>query len=595
MKKKKLFFRLYHYMGIHKFTIIVSIITAMVSSFVGFSAYISVFNVAKELLSSSNDWSSLDVELLQNYGWDAVKMIGISFGLYGLSLASSHLTAFSVVAKLRIKLLHHLAKIPLGYHVQHSSGEVRKVIEKNTSGLESYIAHQIPNTVQAISTPVALVVCMFYFDWKLSLISLIPIIIGFLILMSMLKGESVDFLEKYDKAFADMSNAIVEYVRGISVVKVFGQTAKSFQRFSKAVNGYHDFLLKYSLSMENTMSAYTTVVHSIFAFLTLGSVLLFNNFIDKNNIILSFIFFVVITPLVVTMLMRIMSSSSETMISSSALDIVEGILNEQEVMEASDCKIVKAYDIDFDSVSFKYDNKGENIINNLSFKAKEGTVTALVGPSGSGKSTVASLIGRFWDVDEGSIKIGGIDVRNINYQDWMQKISIVFQDVQLFKGTIEKNVSFSNPSATREDVLEALHQAQCDDIIAKFPNGIDTVIGSEGVYLSGGEMQRISLARAILKDTPVIILDEATAFADAENEYKIQKALDNLMKNKTVIMIAHRLSTITNADQILLIDNGELIEQGTHKELMDLKGRYNKMFNEYQNSASWKFGGVVNA
>lgn len=589
-KEKGVLGRLFQHMGMFKITMVIAIILSAVSSVINLYAFVCVYNVAKEIVQSLGNIHSLDQTYMVDMGWRAVFLILTSFGLYGMALLFSHITAFNTVAKLRIQIVRHIGNLPLGYHTTNPSGKQRKIIEKNSDNLETLIAHQIPDFAGAVALPVAFLVFMFVYDWRLSLICLIPILVGFGILYYMLKDESEGFAKQYQKSAEDISNAVTEYVRGIAVVKVFRQTANSFQRYKAAVKEYGDYLLKYALSMQNTDSAYHAAINGIFFFLIPGGIILFNAGSNPEKTVLSFLFFAVLIPTVVTILARIMNSSSNLMISQASLDAIDQILREKPLPETKTPQLPKGYDISLDHVSFSYEDAAGKALDDVSLDVPEGTITALVGESGGGKSTVANLIARFWDVDEGVIRVGGVDVREMDYKCWMEQVSIVFQDTNLFKMSIMENVAVFNPDASREDVLQALHLAQCDDILEKLPQGADTVIGTKGIYLSGGEMQRIALARAILKNAPVVLLDEATAFADAENEYLIQKALDELLRGKTVIMIAHRLSTIIHADQICVLERGKIVEKGTHRELMDLHGVYAGMYEEYQSSISWRIG-----
>lgn len=589
-KEKGVLGRLFQHMGMFKITMVIAIILSAVSSVINLYAFVCVYNVAKEIVQSLGNIHSLDQTYMVDMGWRAVFLILTSFGLYGMALLFSHITAFNTVAKLRIQIVRHIGNLPLGYHTTNPSGKQRKIIEKNSDNLETLIAHQIPDFAGAVALPVAFLVFMFVYDWRLSLICLIPILVGFGILYYMLKDESEGFAKQYQKSAEDISNAVTEYVRGIAVVKVFRQTANSFQRYKAAVKEYGDYLLKYALSMQNADSAYHAAINGIFFFLIPGGIILFNAGSNPEKTVLSFLFFAVLIPTVVTILARIMNSSSNLMISQASLDAIDQILREKPLPETKTPQLPKGYDISLDHVSFSYEDAAGKALDDVSLDVPEGTITALVGESGGGKSTVANLIARFWDVDEGVIRVGGVDVREMDYKYWMEQVSIVFQDTNLFKMSIMENVAVFNPDASREDVLQALHLAQCDDILEKLPQGADTVIGTKGIYLSGGEMQRIALARAILKNAPVVLLDEATAFADAENEYLIQKALDELLRGKTVIMIAHRLSTIIHADQICVLERGKIVEKGTHRDLMDLHGVYAGMYEEYQSSISWRIG-----
>lgn len=580
-------------MGKFKITMALSMIMAAFSAVVNLSAFVCVYHVAKEIVQSWGDFSTLNQAYLTELGWQAVFRISMAFGTYGMALLFSHITAFNTVARIRISLIEHIGQLPLGYHSINPSGKLRKIIEKNTDNLETLISHHIPDFVQSAVLPIAFLAFMFLYDWRLSVVCLIPILIGFILLASMLKGESEGFVQQVQTAGEDIGNAATEYVRGISVVKTFGQTASSFQRYKAAVKEYADFMTKYSFSMENAFSAYNTIINGIFFFLIPGGIILFNLGKDLERTILTFIFFAVLIPLVVTILTKIMHSSSNLMIAEASLVAIDKILSEKPLPTAVRPGIPNGYSIVLDHVSFAYEAGADKALDDVSLEIKPGTITALVGESGGGKSTIANLIARFWDTQAGTVRIGNVDVRDMDYDEWMKQVSIVFQDTNLFKMSILDNVAFYKPGATREEVLRALHLAQCDDILEKLPNGADTVIGTKGVYLSGGEMQRITLARAILKDAPVVLLDEATAFADAENEHLIQKALDELLRGKTVLMIAHRLSTVIHANQICVLEHGKIVERGTHQELLKASGIYAHMFDEYQSSISWKIGGTA--
>lgn len=593
MKKQNVLGRLFGYMGKFKITMALSMIMAAFSAVVNLSAFVCVYHVAKEIVQSWGDFSALNQAYLTELGWQAVFRISMAFGTYGMALLFSHITAFNTVARIRISLIEHIGQLPLGYHSINPSGKLRKIIEKNTDNLETLISHHIPDFVQSAVLPIAFLVFMFLYDWRLSVVCLIPILIGFILLASMLKGESEGFVQQVQTAGEDIGNAATEYVRGISVVKTFGQTASSFQRYKAAVKEYADFMTKYSFSMENAFSAYNTIINGIFFFLIPGGIILFNLGKDLERTILTFIFFAVLIPLVVTILTKIMHSSSNLMIAEASLVAIDKILSEKPLPTAVRPGTPNGYSIVLDHVSFAYEAGADKALDDVSLEIKPGTITALVGESGGGKSTIANLIARFWDTQAGTVRIGNVDVRDMDYEEWMKQVSIVFQDTNLFKMSILDNVAFYKPGATREEVLRALHLAQCDDILEKLPNGADTVIGTKGVYLSGGEMQRITLARAILKDAPVVLLDEATAFADAENEHLIQKALDELLRGKTVLMIAHRLSTVIHANQICVLEHGKIVERGTHQELLKASGIYAHMFEEYQNSISWKIGGAA--
>ena len=582
--------KLLKFSGPFRITILLSAVFSAFSAVINLKAYLCVYGVAKVLIQSSGNFGALDLAAMKALGMQAVWYVCMGFGTYGMALLCSHISAYNTVARIRMQLIRHLGTLPLGYHSLHPSGKQRKIIEKNTDNLEILIAHNIPDYVQSLVLPIAFLVFMFRYDWRLSLICLVPILIGFILLFSMLKGESSGFIGQVQKSGEDISNAATEYVRGIAVVKTFGQTASSFRRYQRAVKDYADFMTKYAFSMENAFSLYTTIVNAVFLFLIPGGIVLYNLGGGAEKTIMTFAFFAVLIPLVASILTKLMHSSSNLMLADASFTAIEEMLAEKPLTETKKLPVPQNGEIRLDHVSFQYE-AGVKALDDVSLTIRPGTVTALVGESGGGKSTVANLIARFWDVSEGSVTVGGVDVRKLDYADWMKHISIVFQDTNLFKMSVAENVAMYKPGASREEIMEVLRQAQCEDILEKLPNGVDSVIGARGVYLSGGEMQRIALARAILKDAPIVLLDEATAFADAENEYLIQRALDILLHGKTVLMIAHRLQTIVHADQIIVMQRGGIAEQGTHEELMQRQGVYAKMYHEYENSVSWKIGG----
>lgn len=584
--------KLLKFSGPFRITILLSAVFSAFSAVINLKAYLCVYGVAKVLIQSSGNFGALDLAAMKALGMQAVWYVCMGFGTYGMALLCSHISAYNTVARIRMQLIRHLGTLPLGYHILHPSGKQRKIIEKNTDNLEILIAHNIPDYVQSLVLPIAFLVFMFRYDWRLSLICLVPILIGFILLFSMLKGESSGFIEQVQKSGEDISNAATEYVRGIAVVKTFGQTASSFRRYQRSVKDYADFMTKYAFSMENAFSLYTTIVNAVFLFLIPGGIVLYNLGGGAEKTIMTFAFFAVLIPLVASILTKLMHSSSNLMLADASFTAIEEMLAEKPLAETKKQPVPQNGEIRLDHVSFQYE-AGVKALDDVSLTIRPGTVTALVGESGGGKSTVANLIARFWDVSEGSVTVGGVDVWELDYADWMKHISIVFQDTNLFKMSVAENVSMYKPGASREEIMEALRQARCEDILEKLPNGVDSVIGARGVYLSGGEMQRIALARAILKDAPIVLLDEATAFADAENEYLIQRALDILLHGKTVLMIAHRLQTIVHADQIIVMQRGGIAEQGTHEELMQRQGVYAKMYHEYENSVSWKIGGLA--
>ena len=587
MKKKSNMPFLFKAMGGFKITMVLSIIMAIFSAIMAIYAYTYVYNFTEEIVGKLPDYTSVNGDLIKSYGKSIVFMICGGYGIYGISLLFSHITAFNTAARLKRMLISHIGKLPGGYHDTNPSGSVRKIIEKNTDLTETLIAHQIPNTTMSIVLPIAFIVFMFRYNILLSVACIIPVIIGFALLMMIMMGNGSDFVRKYQIAQKDMSNAAVEYVRGIPVMKTFGQTADSFSRYKTSVDGFCEYVYKFAISMMTADSLYNTSINSVFYALVPAAMIAFNKSKGSLKVICSFVFFASIIPLEVTILKRIMSNSSESIIVDEAMGTLKELMNEKP-MEYKGNAAPENYNYSFENVSFRYADDLPLALDGVNISMKEGEVTALVGMSGGGKSTIASLAARMRDVTDGRILLGGVDIRDISEKKLNECISFVFQESTLLKMSIADNVALYKKDASREEILEALRLAQCGDILEKLPEGIDTMYGSKGVYLSGGEVQRIAIARAILKDAPVIILDEATAFADAENEYLIRKAFNELLKNKTVIMIAHRMSTIKDADNILVIDNGKVIEEGRHDDLMASGGKYFAMYSEYSKAVNWK-------
>ncbi|MCK9152133.1 ABC transporter ATP-binding protein [Methanobacterium alcaliphilum] len=588
------FSRLMELTGKLKILLVLGCILSAIGSLLTLGPFVYIYFIIKEILMVGGNISLVDTGLVIHYGW-----LALLFAISGIfvtfaALMCTHVVAFKTIKNLRYNLLKHLATLPLGFHTLNPSGKLRKIVETNTLQLEDFIAHRLPDLVGSLVTPIAILILLLYFDWLLGIICLIPLIVGFAIQYAIMKRSSQKFLEIYQNSLGDMNNSAVEYVRGISVVKVFGQTIYSFKNFYDSIIRYKDFVLKYALSMEKSMSLFVTVINGAFFLLIPAGIILSYYATNYESFVLSFIFYAVFAPVTASMLMKIMYTASDQMMVSESLKKIDALFEEKPLKESKNPKIPENNNIGFYDVSFSYassdEKKKEMALENISFEVDEGKIMALVGPSGGGKTTIANLIPRFWDVYSGEITIGNINIKEIGYSELMDKLSIVFQDVYLFKDSILNNIKFSNPDANREDVLKAARLAQCEDILEKLPHGIDTVIGTKGVYLSGGEKQRISLARAILKDSSIILFDEATAFADPENEHKIQLAFEELTKNKTVIMIAHRLSSIKNVDEILVIKKGKIIEKGNHDELLGNGGLYSNMWREYQLGLSWNVG-----
>ena len=586
MKKEKVFPRLMHYAGKHKVLTYLSLILSAISGVFAIMPFVYIYFIIRDIVQVAPDLSK--ATNLVFYGWMAVVFAILAILIYIGALMCSHIAAFRIAGNMRIEAIEHLTKIPVGEIEEAGSGKLRKIILDSSSATETYLAHQLPDMAQAILMPLAIIVILFIFDYRLGLVSLIPIILGFLCMFKMVGPKMKNDMAQYQNAMESMNNEGVEYVRGIPIVKTFNQSIYTFKRFKGAIDNYSNFCISYTKRCRGPMIAFEICVNSVFAFLIAIALIVSGVKATDQTFILNLIFYIVFTPIISTTLLRVMYMSENTMIVEDALNRVDSVLSIEPLKETSNPLKPNGDEVKFDSVFFKYKNKEKYALNDISFIAKENSITALVGPSGGGKSTIASLLNRFYDVEKGSISIGGVDIRNMKKEDLMNEISYVFQDSKLLKNTILENVRMGKKDATLEEVNEALKLAQCNDIIAKLPDGLNTIIGAKGTYLSGGEMQRISLARAILKNSKIIILDEATAFSDPENEYLIQKAFQNLSKNKTVIMIAHRLSTIKNADKILVVNDGKIVEEGTHDSLLKEDGIYTKMWNDYQKSVKWR-------
>ena len=584
MKKQSNLSRLLGYAGNHKYLIYASWILSAVSALVSLVPYWYIWLVMREVLETAPHFENA-VGLTHN-GWMAVGFAVAAVLIYIAGLMCSHMGAFRIATNMRITTMEHILKLPLGVSESFGSGKLRKIVNESSAATETYLAHQLPDRSGAIATPCGLLILLFVFDWRLGVLSLLPVALGFAIMMSMTGQRMQKKMLEYQNALDDMSNEAVEYIRGIPVVKTFGQTIFSFKKFKGSIERYKKWVIAYTKELRTPMMFYTTAINGVFAFLIAGA-LFFTSDGVTSEFILNLIFYIIITPIISITLTRIMFQSENAMIVDDALGRIDSILKLDPLSEPSKPEKPEDASVEVKNVYFSYDGKND-VLKNISFYIPAGQKIALVGPSGGGKTTLANIIARFFDPDRGCVKIGGIDVKNIKKEELMDTVSFVFQNSRLIKGTIFDNVRLGKPDATREEVMSAIVNAQCKDIIDKLPNGIDTVIGSKGTYLSGGEQQRIAIARVMLKDSPIIIMDEATAFADPDNEYRIQKALTNISKGKTVIMIAHRLSTVVNADRIYVIKDGEIAESGTSDELMAQNGLFSKMWNNYQASVQWK-------
>lgn len=541
----------------------------------------------KEVLSVAPDFGK--AAHLKEYGWAAVGFAILSMLVYVCALMCSHLAAFRVQANIRTSLMRHILTLPMGFLDKDGTGKIRKIVNESSAATETYLAHQLPDQAGAIATPAGLLVLLMVFDFRLGLLSLIPVVAAFLIMGTMTGQRMKDKMEEYQNALDEMSSEAVEYVRGIPVVKTFGQSVFSFKRFQTSIRKYEKWTIAYTKEMRIPMTVYTTVINAVFAVLIAATFFFTRNGAD-NTFLLNLLFYIIITPIITVTMNKIMYSSENQLIVADAISRIESILEKKPLPETAHAQEPENNSITFENVSFRYEDAGRDALHQINLAIKEGEHVAFVGPSGGGKTTLASLVARFFDITEGRILIGNKDVKEIPSKQLMDMVSFVFQDSKLLKTSILENVRMGKKDATREEVMQALKEAQCEDIIAKFSDGIDTVIGSSGTYVSGGEAQRLSIARAMLKNAPILILDEATAFADPDNEAKVQEAFSRLSKGKTVIMIAHRLSSIVDADRICVLKDGSIAEEGTHETLLQKNGVYAHMWEEYNKSVQWKVG-----
>ena len=584
MKKQSDFSRLMGYAGGHRFFTYASWVLSAISALVALVPFLYIWMILRDVLEAAPNYAQ--AVNIPRYGWMAVLFAAVSYLIYICALLCSHLAAFRVATNLRLAAVEHLAKLPLGFVERYGSGRLRKVIQESTGAAETYLAHQLPDQSGAIATPIGLLALLAIFDWRLGLLSLIPVVLAFAIMSAMTGKRMVEKMQQYGNALAAMSNEAVEYVRGIPVVKTFGQSVFSFKKFKAAIDEYEKWVIAYTKELRMPMLCYTTAINGVFAFLIAGGLLFTRNGIT-SAFLLNLLFYVIITPVISLTMTKVMYMSENKVIVADALQRIDTVLNAQPVQEGSIPQHPRDSSMTLKDVHFSYDGS-EDAIRGVSMNIQPGQTVALVGPSGGGKSTLASLMVRFFDVGSGSIRIGDADVRDIPKEELMNTVSFVFQNSRLLKGSILDNVKLGKPDATEAEVLAALKAAQCMDIIEKFPAGIHTVIGSAGVYLSGGEQQRIAIARAMLKDAPILILDEATAFADPDNEAKVQAAFAKLATGKTVIMIAHRLSTVENADCIYVVQDGRIAESGTKDVLCAKNGLFARMWKDYQSSVQWK-------
>ena len=584
MKKQSDLSRLMGYAGNYRYFTYASWVLSAVSALVALVPFVYIWKILRDVLNAAPDYAQ--AVNIPHYGWMAVLFAVLAYLIYIAALMCSHLSAFRVATNLRLEVSEHLATLPLGFTETFGSGKLRKIIHESTGAAETFLAHQLPDKYNAMATPIGLLVLLLVFDWRLGLLSLVPVALGFVIMSAMTGRRMADKMRQYGNALESMSNEAVEYVRGIPVVKTFGQSVFSFKKFKATIDEYEKWVIAYTKELRMPMMLYTAAINGVFAFLIVGGLLFTRNGVT-SEFLLNLLFYIIITPVISLTLTRIMYMSENELVVADALARVDSVLDAEPVPENDHPRHPKDASVSLKDVHFSYDGKTD-VIKGVSLKIQPGQMVAFVGPSGGGKSTLANLICRFFDVQSGSVRVGGADVRDIPKEELMDTISFVFQNSRLLKGSILDNVRLGRPQATEAEVLAALKAAQCMDIVEKFPAGIHAVIGTKGVYLSGGEQQRIAIARAMLKNAPILLLDEATAFADPDNEARVQAAFAQLAKGKTVIMIAHRLSTVANADCIYVVQDGQIVESGTKDELCAQNGLFARMWQDYQASVQWK-------
>ena len=584
MKKQSDLSRLMGYAGNYRYFTYASWVLSAVSALVALVPFVYIWKILRDVLNAAPDYAQ--AVNIPHYGWMAVLFAVLAYIIYIAALMCSHLSAFRVATNLRLEVSEHLATLPLGFTETFGSGKLRKIIHESTGAAETFLAHQLPDKYNAMATPIGLLVLLLVFDWRLGLLSLVPVALGFVIMSAMTGRRMADKMRQYGNALESMSNEAVEYVRGIPVVKTFGQSVFSFKKFKATIDEYEKWVIAYTKELRMPMMLYTAAINGVFAFLIVGGLLFTRNGVT-SEFLLNLLFYIIITPVISLTLTRIMYMSENELVVADALARVDSVLDAEPVPENDHPRHPKDASVSLKDVHFSYDGKTD-VIKGVSLKIQPGQTVAFVGPSGGGKSTLANLICRFFDVQSGSVRVGEADVRDIPKEELMDTISFVFQNSRLLKGSILDNVRLGRAQATEAEVLAALKAAQCMDIVEKFPEGIHTVIGTKGVYLSGGEQQRIAIARAMLKNAPILLLDEATAFADPDNEARVQAAFAQLAKGKTVIMIAHRLSTVANADCIYVVQDGQIAESGTKDELCAQNGLFARMWQDYQASVQWK-------
>ncbi|MCR4821029.1 MAG: ABC transporter ATP-binding protein/permease [Elusimicrobiales bacterium] len=574
--------------GRHKRLVYISFVLSAAAAAAGIMPFVYLWRIINDVIQASPDYANA-TNIVHN-GWMAVFFSITAMLVYFAALMCSHTAAFRTASNMKKALLAHIAMLPAGFADSAGTGGLRRIVLETTASTETLLAHNLPDMIQAAVTPLCIIALLFVYDWRFGLCCIIPLLAAFACMMKMAGPGMEDDIKKYQNALEKMSSEAVEYVRGMPVVKTFGQTVFSFHRFKKAIDDYGRFCFSYTMRARMPMIMFTLFINMPFAFLLCLALFLTKGGAAMQDILVNFLFYVIITPVMVTTMNRIMFMSENMMVLNDTVSRVDEVLAMQPLPESRNTAHPGGHTVELSHVTYRYPGKNEAAVKDLSIKAGENTIIALAGRSGSGKTTAAALISRFLDAQEGTVKIGGADVRDIPKKELMNTVSYVFQESRLLKQSIADNLRIARPDASDRELLEALHTAQCDDIISRLPEGINTIIGSKGTYLSGGEKQRITIARAILKNAPVVILDEATAFADPENEALVHKAFTALAEHATVIMIAHRLSSIRNADRIYVLDKGSVAEEGRHEELLKKNGLYSAMWKEYMKAADWVVG-----